>query len=104
MRLYGTRSKDDGRELDDVTRAIGKNTGMHIHIAKTNGILWSGEADAVVAPASEGEVTILKGHVPLATTLRAGTISVRTKDREDFACNVERGVLEVTSSSVTVLL
>ncbi len=77
---------------------------MHIHIAKTDGILWSGEADALVAPATEGEVTILKGHVPLATILRAGNLSVRTKDRELFTCAIERGVLEVTATSATVLL
>lgn len=77
---------------------------MYIHIAQTNGILWSGEADALVAPATEGEVTILKGHVPLATILRAGNLSVRTKDHEVFTCAVERGVLEVTAASATVLL
>lgn len=77
---------------------------MKIHIAKVNGILWSGEADELTAPAREGEVTVLRGHVPLVTTLAQGTIVVR-KDHEDvFTHDVERGVLEVTGTTATVLL
>ncbi|MBP9749302.1 MAG: F0F1 ATP synthase subunit epsilon [Candidatus Pacebacteria bacterium] len=77
---------------------------MQIHIAKTNGILWRGEADSLTAPALEGEVTVLKGHVPLATTLRAGTLLVKTKGQVVFTHEIERGVLEVTATSATVLL
>ncbi len=77
---------------------------MKIHIAKVNGVLWSGEAQALTAPAAEGEVTILQGHVPFVTTLKPGTLSVRHGAEDVFVHEVERGVLEVTGESATVLL
>ena len=78
---------------------------MLIHIAKVNGILWSGEAKELTAPALEGEVTVLKGHVPLVTTLRPGRLVVRDQGgSEVFTHDVTRGVLEVTGTSATVLL
>ena len=78
---------------------------MYIHIAKTNGVLWSGEADSLTAPGSEGEMTILAHHVPLATTLKPGVLVVKKSGAEVFTYTLERGgVLEVTTTSATVLL
>lgn len=77
---------------------------MQVHIAKVNGILWSGEADALVAPAAEGEVTILMHHVPLVTTLKPGRLIVKADGKDLFVHEVTRGVLEVTGASATVLL
>jgi F-type H+-transporting ATPase subunit epsilon len=75
-----------------------------IHIAKVNGILWSGEARELTAPGVEGEVTILKDHVPLVTNLKQGRLIVRDETGDVFTHDVERGVLEVTGKSATVLL
>ena len=77
---------------------------MLVHIAKTNGVLFSGEADSLTAPASEGEVTILPHHTPLATVLRPGHVSVKKDGGVVFEHDVEHGVLEVTPESATVLL
>lgn len=77
---------------------------MLIHIAKVNGVLWSGDARELTAPAREGEVTVLMGHVPLVTTLRPGRLVVRDQSGELFTHDVDRGVLEVTGTSATVLL
>ena len=77
---------------------------MQIHIAKVNGVLWSGEAERLTAPAVEGEVTILRGHVPLVTTLRPGRLMVKQGSDVLFTHDIEHGVLEVTGTSATVLL
>ncbi len=77
---------------------------MYIHIAKTNGVLWSGEATALVAPGSEGEITALPNHIPLVTTLRPGRLVVKQDGAEVFTHDVTRGVLEVTPEGATVLL
>jgi F-type H+-transporting ATPase subunit epsilon len=56
----------------------------------------------VVAPAADGEITILPSHVSLITTLRPGELRVRTgQDETDIA--VSGGFLEVVSNRVTVL-
>jgi F-type H+-transporting ATPase subunit epsilon len=77
---------------------------MLVHIAKTNGVLYSGEADSLTAPGSEGEVTILTHHTPLASILRPGHITVKKGGTVVFEHDVEQGVLEVTPESATVLL
>lgn len=77
---------------------------MHVHIAKVNGILFSGTAEALIVPGSEGELTILTHHVPLVTALRAGHIIVRSKGAVLFTHPITHGILEVTPTEATVLL
>lgn len=77
---------------------------MLVHIAKTNGVLFSGEADSLTAPGSEGEMTILPHHTQLASILRPGHLTVKKGGTVIFEHDIERGVLEVTRESATVLL
>ncbi len=77
---------------------------LSIHIAKINGVLYSGEADSITAPGSEGVVTILPHHVPLVTALRPGRVIVKKGGDEIFVEDVQNGILEVTSDSATILL
>jgi F-type H+-transporting ATPase subunit epsilon len=77
---------------------------MLVHIAKANGVLFSAEADSLTAPVSEGEVTVLPHHTPLAGILRPGRLIVKKGGVVVFEHDVERGVVEVTPESATVLL
>ena len=77
---------------------------MLVHIAKTNGVLYSEEADSLTAPAIEGQVTILPHHAALATILVKGRLIVKKEGKEVFEHDVEKGILEVTPESATVLL
>ena len=77
---------------------------MQTNIVKVNGILWSGTADSVTAPGSQGELTVLPHHIPLVTTLRAGRLVVKKGGAEVFTQDIEGGMLEVTGESVMVLL
>ncbi len=77
---------------------------MQVHIVKVNGIIWSGEADAVVIPGAEGELTVLPNHVPLVTALREGRLVVKKDSEEIFTHEVASGMLEVTKDRVAVLL
>lgn len=76
---------------------------LKVHIAKVNGILFHGEADSLTAPGSAGELTVLPNHIPLVTTLKPGRITVRKNDTEEVF-EVEKGILEVTKDTATVLL
>jgi F-type H+-transporting ATPase subunit epsilon len=77
---------------------------MHIHIAQVNGILFTGDGDALTAPGVEGEVTVLAHHVPLVTALKPGRLTVKRDGKDVFVHDVEKGVLEVTAETATVLL
>ncbi|MBA3260473.1 MAG: F0F1 ATP synthase subunit epsilon, partial [Gemmatimonadales bacterium] len=50
---------------------------MHVTVISPEASKFDGEADAVVAPAFDGEVGILPNHAPFMTLLGQGTLSVR---------------------------
>jgi F-type H+-transporting ATPase subunit epsilon len=66
-------------------------------------ILTSGEVDAVVLPASEGDITILSGHAPLMTTLKTGFLVVTEKRDNGRRILVRGGFAEIGPKGLTVL-
>jgi F-type H+-transporting ATPase subunit epsilon len=76
---------------------------LHVHIASIAETFYSGEVDAVTVPGSAGEMTLMANHEPLITTLRSGTISIRT-GTEKKNINVMHGVLEVSGNTAHILL
>lgn len=81
-----------------------KAATFQLTISSVDEIRFRGDARSVTAPGSEGELTVLANHEPLATELAPGVISVRTSDGETQTFSVERGVLEVSGNAVSVLL
>lgn len=76
---------------------------MQVTIARVHENLFSGEADSLTIPTTEGEVTILPNHEPLVTTLKPGTAVVSLEgEKKEF--DVVDGVLEVSSNQATVIL
>lgn len=78
---------------------------MHVVIAKVGEVYFDGEAYSITLPASEGEMTVLSGHMPLVTTLKAGTIALRESagvKPKEFV--IESGVLEIHKDGATVIL
>lgn len=65
-------------------------------------ILFEGETNSVTLPGSEGELTILKNHIPLITPLKKGNIKIKTK-KEELNFRINGGVLEVKPEKVVVL-
>ena len=60
------------------------------------------DVDMVVAPGSEGALGILPKHVPLLTTLQAGTLRIK-KGGVETAMAVGGGFLQVSRDRVLVL-
>src|SRR5215472_13124970 len=77
-------------------------TTMHIEVVTAERELYSGEADIVTAPGSEGELGILPRHAALLTTLKVGQLVVKLSGAEE-PFFVSGGFLEVSNNSVTVL-
>jgi F-type H+-transporting ATPase subunit epsilon len=76
---------------------------IHVEIVSAEGEMFSGEALAVFAPGSEGELGIWPRHAPLLSLLKAGEVRVQTPDGEQHFFFVSGGALEVQPSKVTVL-
>jgi F-type H+-transporting ATPase subunit epsilon len=64
--------------------------------------MFDGEADAVVAPAFDGEVGILPNHAPFMTLLGEGTLVVRRADTVN-RFQVRGGFLQVVDNQVRIV-
>ncbi len=64
--------------------------------------MFDGEADAVVAPAFDGQVGILPNHAPFMTLLGKGTLSVRRAESTS-RFTVRGGFLQVVDNRVRVV-
>jgi F-type H+-transporting ATPase subunit epsilon len=75
---------------------------MRVTVISPEAAMFDGEADAVVAPAFDGEVGILPNHAPFMTLLGEGTLAVRQAGGTSrFA--VRGGFLQVVDNRVRVV-
>jgi F-type H+-transporting ATPase subunit epsilon len=78
---------------------------MHVTVISPERGVFDGAADAVVAPAFDGQVGILPGHAPFMTLLGKGVLTVRVAggggggDRFE----VSGGFLQVVGDAVRVV-
>lgn len=75
---------------------------LHVVVISPERTIFDGPADAVVAPAWDGEIGILRGHAPLMALLGSGEMRV-THGGEVEQFHVEGGFLQVVDNVVTVL-
>lgn len=76
---------------------------IHVDIVSAERAIFSGEAEAVFAPAVLGEVGIMPGHAAMLTQLRPGEIRLQMKGGEQQSFYVSGGMLEVQPTMLTVL-
>jgi F-type H+-transporting ATPase subunit epsilon len=75
---------------------------LQVDIVTIERLVYSEDADMLVAPGVDGEIGILPQHAPLITALRPGELRVtRGSEMENFA--IGGGYLEVSGNRVTVL-
>ncbi len=75
---------------------------LTVSVISPERVLFEGEADAVVAPAFDGEVGILTDHAPMMTLLGRGTLRIGSGGgSKQFA--VEGGFLQVVNNTVRVV-
>jgi F-type H+-transporting ATPase subunit epsilon len=76
---------------------------LQVELVAVEEMVWSGEADMVVARTTEGELAVLPGHIPLLGQL-AEDSQVRIKTgTQELAYEISGGFLSVTGDGVTVL-
>ncbi len=75
---------------------------MHVDIITPDKNLFSGEADVVTLPGTDGSFQILKNHAPLISNLAKGVVVLKSKEGiQQF--EVEGGVVEVLKNKITIL-
>jgi F-type H+-transporting ATPase subunit epsilon len=77
---------------------------MHVELVSVERALWSGEASAVYARTTEGELGVLPGHTPLLGALAPGwVVRIARVDEPELRVAVHGGFLSVRPDGVSVL-
>ncbi|MBT2866519.1 MULTISPECIES: F0F1 ATP synthase subunit epsilon [Chromobacterium] len=77
---------------------------MRVEVVSTEQLIFSGEAEFVVAPATEGEIGVYPQHVPLLTRIKPGVLRLKVPGaKEEVLVAVSGGMMEVQPSLITVL-
>ena len=77
---------------------------MHVELVSVERPLWSGEASAVYARTTEGEIGIMPGHSPLLATLVPGWIvRIQRENDDELRVAVHNGTLSVRPEAVSIL-
>lgn len=77
---------------------------LHVELVAVEEMIWSGEAESLIARTTEGELGVLPGHAPLLGQLaEPGRVRIKRAGGEEIAYEVDGGFLSVTESGVTVL-
>ncbi len=77
---------------------------MHVGIYTIKDTLFKGEAERVIAKTAMGEITVLKNHIPMVSTLVPSTIRLVEKDGSEKTIPVKSGVIEVRAENHIVIL
>ena len=66
-------------------------------------LLLSGSVEAVVLPATEGEMTVMGNHAPTMTTVQPGVVTVKFADGKTDRYVVFGGFADILPSGCTLL-
>ncbi|HRH32122.1 MAG TPA: ATP synthase F1 subunit epsilon [bacterium] len=67
-------------------------------------VVLEGEAASLSVMTEDGEITILPGHIPLASLLKAGEMRVKTAQGKEELMAVSTGLIEVQADNRIVIL
>ena len=70
-----------------------------IEIISPDKIIFSGNTDEAILPCFEGQVTVLKDHIPLITFLRPGIIEIGKNEK----FYTEDGTVEFSDNNLLIL-
>lgn len=78
---------------------------MHVTVVSPERAVFDGAADAVVAPAYDGQVGILPRHAPFLTLLGTGVLTVRQGGGGSASSRfqVSGGFLQVVGEAVRIV-
>jgi F-type H+-transporting ATPase subunit epsilon len=72
---------------------------LQVELVSPEKILYSGEADMVIArTVGGGDIAFLTGHAPFVGALEIGLVTIRSESRDDLLVAVHGGFVEVSTS------
>ena len=113
LRDYYTRHMADGTFISwialDNEEIVGtseeiKNVAMkelHLSIVSPEKSVFDGDVKIVTLPGTIGSFSILPGHAPIVSSLKAGTLSYTTLDGEEHTLDIQGGFVELSDGTVS---
>ena len=72
-----------------------------VEIISPDKTILSSEASEVTIPSYEGQMGILKDHIPLITFLRPGIISIQNQEKKRYL--IDEGTVEFSNNKLLIL-
>ncbi|PRZ43399.1 F-type H+-transporting ATPase subunit epsilon [Antricoccus suffuscus] len=78
---------------------------LKVELVSVERLIWSGEADMVIARTTEGELGIMPGHAPVLGQLSEdqGVVQIHRTGESNLIAAVHGGFLSVTAEGVSIL-
>ncbi len=76
---------------------------MIVEVVTPERVVYSGEANMVIARGLEGDLGILPNHIPLVTPLKIAPVRIKTEGDKETQIAVSGGFMEVRGDKVTIL-
>jgi F-type H+-transporting ATPase subunit epsilon len=76
---------------------------MQVELVAADHLVWSGEAEMVLARTTEGEIGILANHMPVLSLMTPGVVEVVPADGDRWKAAVDSGILSVAANRVSIL-
>lgn len=76
---------------------------INVRIFTPRGIIWEGVAQSVILPSTDGEMGILRGHIPLITCLKIGILRIRV-NLQFLRLFILEGFAQVERDDVAILV
>nr|WP_217367175.1 MULTISPECIES: F0F1 ATP synthase subunit epsilon [unclassified Brevibacillus] len=76
---------------------------MTVEVVTPERVVYSGQAEMVIARGLQGEIGIMPNHMPLVTPLKTAPVRIKTEGDKEVKMAVSGGFMEVRGDKVTIL-
>jgi F-type H+-transporting ATPase subunit epsilon len=76
---------------------------FHFELVSPDKLMFSGEAQAVLVPGSEGDFVVLKDHAPVMASLKPGVVAIEDAAGKHKRIFVRGGFADVSAAGLIVL-
>ena len=79
------------------------NDQLQVELVAADRTVWSGQASMVIAKTADGDIGVLRDHMPVLSLLVDGVVSIDPVDGERMYAAVDGGFLSVANNRVSIL-
>ena len=76
---------------------------FHFELVSPERLLFSGEVNSVVVPASEGDMTVMAGHASVMSALKPGVVTIAGAQGAARRLFVRGGFADIADGGLTIL-